>query len=228
MRGHYLMHAFFETPGVITDWAQERGHQFLGTQAYKNEDFPSVQDIDYLVIMGGPQSPRDCKKYSYLQREIDLVAQMIAADKPVIGFCLGAQIIGEALGAPVEKSPEKEIGVFPISLTEAGKKDVLLQGFSDVFDVTHWHSDMPGLTPDCQILATSEGCPQQIIRYRPKVYGFQCHMEMTADAVRSVMENCPEDLSPSPFTQAPEAFLSHDFKRITDKVNVIMDRLISI
>ncbi len=228
MRGHYIMHAFFETPGSITEWAQERGHQFSGTQAYKNDPFPNISDIDYLVIMGGPQSPRDSKKHRYLQREINFVAQMIAADKPVIGFCLGAQVIGEALGAPVEKSPEKEIGVFPISLTEAGKKDVLLKGFSDVFDVTHWHGDMPGLTRDCQVLATSEGCPRQIIRYRPKVYGFQCHMEMNADAVRGVMENCPEDLSPSLFTQTPEAFLSHDFKRITDKVNVIMDRLISI
>src|SRR3546814_5089581 len=102
--------------------------------------------------MGGPQSPLALEEAPYLKDEIELIRKAIHAEKLVIGFCLGAQLIGEALGGKTERSPEREIGIYPVSLTPEGLKDDLFRDFSEIFNVIHWHNDMPGLTKDAQLL----------------------------------------------------------------------------
>src|SRR3990167_675330 len=112
-----------------------------------------------LILMGGPQSPLKIGEFPYLADEIDLIKTAFLQNKRILGFCLGAQLIGEALGAPTGRSPEKEVGVYPVTLTEEGKKDPLLTDLPDNFPVIHWHNDMPGLLEDSALLAYSEGCP---------------------------------------------------------------------
>ena len=107
----------------------------------------------------------------------------------ILGICLGAQLIGEALGASFEHSPNKEIGLFPITLTKDGQQDSHFSDFPKIFNVGHWHGDMPGLTNESKVLATSEGCPRQIIRYAPTIYGFQCHFEFTLEAIDGMIKN---------------------------------------
>ncbi|STD27438.1 glutamine amidotransferase [Enterobacter asburiae] len=93
------------------------------------------------------------------QAEMRLIGRAIEAGKTVIGVCLGSQLIGEALGAAFCHSPEKEIGKFPVRLTDAGKANPLFKDFGHELNVGHWHNDMPGLTPQAKVLAYSEGCP---------------------------------------------------------------------
>jgi GMP synthase (glutamine-hydrolysing) len=196
------MHADFETPGVITSWASDQKYSFTLAKPYREESLPPVETFDFLIVMGGPQSPLHIKEAPYLLDEIKLIQDAIKHNKRVLGFCLGAQLIGEALGAKTERSPEKEMGVYPLSLTEAGKNDLLLEGFSPEFPVIHWHNDMPGLTKESALLAYSAGCPRQIIRYSPLVYGFQCHLEITKEGIEEMIKACPEDLKPSLYTQS--------------------------
>ena len=196
MRIHIILHASFEQPGVIETWALSRKHTISSTHTYRGELLPDPSQIDFLVIMGGPQSPLEADQYPYLRDEILLTKTIIQQKKPVLGICLGAQIIGESFGAKTEKSPDKEVGVFPIQLTEAGKNDFIFKNFPGSFDVMHWHNDMPGITDKCEILAFSEGCPRQIIRYADHVYGLQCHLELTPELVNTMALHCPADFKP--------------------------------
>lgn len=223
-----ITHANFETPGVIEDWANQRKYQFTICKPYKGENCLAHTNFNFLIIMGGPQSPTELEKYPYLKDEIKLVQQAVQENKIALGFCLGAQIIGEALGGKTTKSPEKEIGVFPITLTTEGMNDPLTKDLPLKFPVIHWHNDMPGETKDSVILADSEGCPRQIIRYSNFVYGFQCHMEITKAGIETMIEACPEDFAPSRFTQTPSSLLQQDYESINQIMVQVLDRLLSL
>src|SRR5436190_11462246 len=120
-----ITHADFETPGSIEDWAKSRNYQLNICKPYCGDNCLENEDFDFLMVMGGPQSPLKLEQFPYLKDEITFITNAIQQDKIVLGFCLGAQLIGEALGAKTQRSPEKEIGVFPVTLTEAGKEDPL-------------------------------------------------------------------------------------------------------
>lgn len=222
-----ITHADFETPGVIQTWAQKHHHNLEICMPYKGESCVNSDLFDFLIIMGGPQSPLKINEFPYLKDEILLIQQAIFQNKLVLGFCLGAQLIGEALGAKTEASPSKEIGVFPITLTPEGIQDPLFQSLPRTFPAIHWHNDMPGETKHSEILATSEGCPRQIVRYAPKVYGFQCHLEITKHGIQELIKACPADLSPSLFTQTPDELLTQNYGSIHHNLMIILERLTS-
>ncbi|MDI9638524.1 homoserine O-succinyltransferase [Kamptonema cortianum] len=223
-----ITHADFETPGVIEDWAKERGYGFKICRPYQGENCLSATVFDFLIVMGGPQSPLELEKDPYLKDEITLITQAISRGKIVLGFCLGAQLIGEALGGKTTRSPEKEVGVYPLSLTEEGLNDPLLKGFPKSFSAIHWHNDMPGETKGSVILAFSQGCPRQALRYAPKVYGFQCHLEITKEGIQEMIKACPGDLKPSRFTQTPDELLEQDYSTINQLMIKILDRLVAL
>lgn len=226
----FLLHAPFELPGIIESWASEKGFELSYASPFAGENLPkSNLAIDLIISMGGPQSAAlDLSNYTYLNDEVDLIRNALKASIPVLGFCLGAQLIGEALGARTERSPYKEIGIYPITLTEKGARDPLLQGLPNTFLVPHWHSDMPGLTKEAKILATSSACPRQIIRYLPHAYGFQCHPEMTKQIAQDLINNCLEDFTPGDYIQTPETILSHDFHELNyGHMTRILDNFLS-
>ena len=146
----------------------------------------------------------------------------------MIGVCLGSQLIGEALGAPHAHSPEKEIGKFPIALTAEGLSNPKFAGFGARLEVGHWHNDMPGLTDTAVILATSEGCPRQIVEYGDLVYGFQCHMEFTPEVVELLIAASEAELAAvigRRFVQRPEALCANDYGEMNEKLFGFLDRL---
>jgi GMP synthase (glutamine-hydrolysing) len=209
----FILHAPFELPGFIESWASGKGFKMSYVSPFAGESLLKYNNtIDLIVSMGGPQSAAlDLSNYTYLNEEVVLIRNALKASIPVLGFCLGAQLIGEALGARTERSPYKEIGIYPITLTQEGACDPLLQGLPNTFLVPHWHGDMPGLTKEAKILAASSGCPRQIIRYLPHAYGFQCHPEMTRQTAQELITHCQEDFNPGKYVQAPEEILAHDF-----------------
>jgi GMP synthase (glutamine-hydrolysing) len=228
MRLHYIMHASFETPGVIEQWAKERSFDFDGTPTYSNKKLPASTGIDFLLVMGGPQSPLRMSDYPYLRDEIRLISDMIEQNKPVIGFCLGSQLIAEALGARTLRSPEKEVGFFPIQLTHDGRRDPILREFPKEFEVLHWHHDMPGMPDGAVLLARSAGCPNQAFRFGDRIYGFQFHMEPTQETIKPLLENAAEDLAPSKYTQTPEQILAFDFETMNCRMKYVLDSIVKL
>lgn len=218
----FLLHANFEQPGALIPWAEEEEISYTMHRPFKGEKLPEIDTFDCLIIMGGPQSPRSIAQYPYLTDEIELIKDSLANDKLVVGFCLGAQLIGEAFGAKTEKSPNKEIGVFSIRLKE---EDAVLQGLPKVMQVMHWHEDMPGLTEDAVVLADSEGCPRQIVRYSDKAYGFQCHPEPLNEDVARMVKHCENDLQPDRYVQSKEELLAVDFSHMHQYLYTLMNNL---
>lgn len=199
---------------------------------YQGDPLPEeLGGTDLLIIMGGPQSPattrEECPWFD-AQAEKALISRAIEAGKTVIGVCLGSQLIGEALGAAFCHSPEKEIGKFPVRLTDAGKANPLFEGFGSVLNVGHWHNDMPGLTPQAKVLAYSEGCPRQIVQYSERVYGFQCHMELTPEVVELLIEHSQNDLLRAGefrFVETAEKLRSHDYREMNQVLFSFLDKL---
>lgn len=191
------MHESFESPGAIENWIRINNCEVSYTRLYDSEKFPEEINFDFLIIMGGPQSPEttleECP-YFDSEKEISFISKAIEQGKFLLGICLGAQMIGEALGANVERSPNREIGLYEITLTTDGKLDPIIGKFPENFMVGHWHGDMPGLTNDSKVLATSQGCPRQIVRYSHKIYGFQCHFEFTPEAIDGMIKHSENEL----------------------------------
>ena len=234
MKVHFVLHETFEVPGAYLKWAQERGHQVTTTKVYENEALPeTVDEIDFLIVMGGPQSPdedREAFPYYDPQAEIQLIQKAIKADRYIVGVCLGAQLLSVAYGAEYEHSPEREIGVFPITLTEAGLKDEHVKVLGPTLMTGHWHGYMPGLTEDAIVLATSQGCPRQIIRFSPKHYAFQAHLEFDPEAVEllivadgeEVLEEQSKNLT---YVQKPEAIRNYAYREMNAKLYAFLDSL---
>lgn len=234
MKLHIITHESFEDPGAILNWIQERGHTVTYTKLYEGDIFPEILDFDFLVVMGGPQSPattlEECPHFN-AKKEIDFIKKAIEQGKLLLGVCLGAQMIGEALGAKFDHSPNREIGVFPVILTNDGKSDSIFSTFPETFLVGHWHGDMPGLTPESKVLATSEGCPRQIVKYSPKIYGFQCHFEFTPDAIDGMIINSAHELDEYkdlPYIESADVLRGHDYKPINTLLFSFLDEFIKL
>jgi GMP synthase (glutamine-hydrolysing) len=223
MHVHFIIHEKYEGPGALTLWANDREYKQSHTFLYSGESLPQTQDFDLLVVLGGPQSPltsiEQCA-YFDVHSEVNFIKESIKAGKAILGVCLGAQLIGEALGATFEPSPHTEIGYFPITLSEAGKQNALLQHFQSNEVVGHWHNDMPGMTTNSKILAYSEGCPRQIVVYSDIVYGFQCHLEFTKQSVQGLIEFAFDEqmIGAEKWVQCPAQIIQTD----TIKMNYLL------
>lgn len=231
MRIHFIVHESFEAPGAYELWAKSHGHSISYSRVYEGEQLPkSPEGIDFLIVMGGPQSPAttldECPHFD-AAAEKSFISRSIDAGCAVVGVCLGSQLIGEALGASFEHSPEKEIGKFPIRLSQDGLSNDKFKHFGPSLEVGHWHNDMPGLTADAKVLAYSVGCPRQIIEYSKLVYGFQCHMEFNKHVIDLLIASDPtlETLAEHKFVQQAEMLRENDYSDMNAKLFVFLDKL---
>ena len=236
MKVHFVLHETFEVPSAYLKWALARGHHITSTKVYEKEPLPETIDgIDFLIVMGGPQSPDEDKAnfpYYDPKAELAFMKEAIAADIYIVGVCLGAQLLSVAYGAKYERSPEREIGIFPITLTEAGLKDEHVKKLGPTLITGHWHGDMPGLTEDAVVLATSQGCPRQIIRFSPKHYAFQAHLEFDPEAVELLItadgeEQLREHSEKLSFVQTPEELRGNDYSEMNAKLYAFLDSLVN-
>lgn len=233
MKVHFIIHEAFEGPGAFSTWVKENNYVASSTKVYLGESLPSnCQFIDVLIVLGGPQCPetseQDCH-YFKKDEEVSFIRSCINSGKAVVGVCLGAQLIGEALGAVFEKSPNKEIGFFPIVLTKDGAEHPKLEHFNQREVVGHWHNDMPGLTPTSKILASSVGCPRQIVEYSNLVYGFQCHLEFTSELITELIENSHDEfdiVDSQKYVQKPEYIAASDCYSMNSLLMNFMNKLV--
>ena len=131
-----------------------------------------------LVILGGPMNVDETDRHPYLSHEVELIQEAIHKGLPVLGICLGAQLVAKALGTKVMRNREKEIGWYDLHLTPEGKKDPVLKNFKPNEKMFQWHGDTFEIPKGCLHLASSPLCENQAFRYNNNVYGFQFHMEV--------------------------------------------------
>ena len=139
---------------------------------------PSIDGYHGLVLLGGPMSVHDGERHPHLDVEVELVQRALDRGIPVLGICLGAQLIARALGARVEPNHEKEIGWYDVTVTAEAREDPLLSHFEIPERIFQWHGDTFEIPRGAVHLATSSVCSNQAFRYGDNVYGLQFHLEV--------------------------------------------------
>jgi GMP synthase-like glutamine amidotransferase len=225
MRIAVLQHVEFEGPAAVADWAAERGFSLHSYQLWRDPTLPSVCDFDMLTVMGGPMSANDEARLGWLGPEIALVREAIAADKTVLGICLGAQIIAKALGARVYAGSAKEIGWFPVQ--RAAGAYPFFDGLPDSFTTFHWHGETFDLPHEATLLAKSKITETQAFAVGPRVLGLQFHMEATEQSVRALLKGAAHEIGHGVFEQQPATILTrlHQCARLRPLLDTVLGRL---
>lgn len=154
---------------------------------------PSIDGVSGLVLMGGPMSVND--PLPWIPKITRLVEQAVAADVPVLGHCLGGQLISKALGGVITKNPVKEIGWLPVNRVDSPLANQWLNGLPPVFEVFHWHGETFSLPTGATRILASRDCANQAFVIG-KTLAFQCHVEMTAEMVREWTRVSVDEISP--------------------------------
>jgi GMP synthase (glutamine-hydrolysing) len=182
-------HVPFEDVGLIAPALAARGIDIVYADAFRStEAQPDWQSAAGLLFMGGPMSAND--DLPYIRRELAILEAAVAAQRPVLGVCLGAQLLARALGARITRNPVKEIGWAPVCWTEAARQDPLFAGLPSPATVFHWHGETFDLPEGARLLASSDACENQAFRFGSTVYGLQFHVEVTPGMISAW---CRED-----------------------------------
>lgn len=225
LRIHHLQHVPYEGLGSMQSALEARQHQLTATHLYLGQGLPKVQDLDWLIVMGGPMSVSDESLYPWLKEEKKLILQVLQAGKKVLGICLGAQLIAEALGAHVYPNPQPEIGWFGIERTATAADTFLASALPPRGEVFHWHSDTFDLPEGATALAHSETCKNQGFVVGEQVVALQFHLEITVAGARALIADAPYALKrPGDYIQPAQEMLAKP-KRFAE-INRIMARVL--
>ena len=184
-------HVPFEGAGLLETALDARGIHVEYVDLYDGSTLPETSDAAALVFLGGPMSVND--DLQYLRIEENVIRLAIERRQPVLGICLGAQLIARAAGARVYRNSTKEIGWFDIHLTDRGASDPVFAGIERSESVFHWHGETFDLPAGAELLASSERCVHQAFKLGDRTYGLQFHLEVTPEMIADWMRqdaNC--------------------------------------
>lgn len=224
MHIHYLQHVPFEGIAGIGEWAAERGHTVSGTRLFDRE-FEHPGDFDMLVIMGGPMNVYEEAEYPWLVEEKRLIAQAVEEGKLVLGVCLGAQLLADALGGPVTRGREPEIGWYPVTLTPEARDVAAFAAMPERFTPLHWHGDTFAIPPGAVRLASSEACENQAFAtHDGRAIGLQFHLEATRESWVGLIEACADELKqPGEWVSPAGMMIAHPFGDIRELLFALLD-----
>ncbi len=198
-------HVPHELLGTLNPLLKKSGFRIKYVNFGRHPHFkPTLQGYDGLIILGGPMNCDEVEKYPYLAHEVDFIRKALDEKMPILGICLGAQLMARALGAKVVPNGQKEIGWYPLTLTEEGKKDPLLRHLNGIKQVFQWHGDTFDIPNGASHLASSPLCKNQAFRFSNKAYALQFHLEVDQAMIERWLK--------VPTNQAELEFL-------TDKIN---------
>lgn len=207
---HIIQHVSFEPAGMITDWAKLHQYSLSYSFLFEKEIYwPAVNNVDMLVILGGPMGVNEEDKFEWLKEEKRFIKDVIAADKIVLGICLGSQLLAEALGAKVYPASEKEIGFFPVTKTTAGKTDKVFAAVPENWNVFHWHGDTFDLPEGASHLFTSAACVQQVFS-KGKCTGIQFHPEVDTALLQSMITSERHELIKAKYVQTEDEIMNNN------------------
>ncbi|QDA58632.1 type 1 glutamine amidotransferase [Hymenobacter jejuensis] len=205
MRIHCLQHISFETPGSILEWAEQHGCELTVTRLFESEpSFPDPAQFDLLIVLGGAMSVHDEAVFPWLRAEKALLRTAIELGKRVLGICLGAQLLAEALGGRVYANAEPEIGFLPIQFAPEAAQHPVFRHVSLASTVMHWHGETFSLPASATVLASSQACENQAFAYGTKIVGVQFHPELTETILDQMLTHDAHELIPAPFVQTEQ------------------------
>jgi len=189
MRITAFQHVPFETPAMIGDWAAARDHRLTSLPLYQGG--PPDGEADLLVILGGPMGVGDQAAHPWLTAEKEAIRAAIDRGQPVLGICLGAQLIAAALGAAVTPMGMREIGWMPVTLADHRLWDAA----PNPLTVLHWHGDRFAMPAGAVSLAGSAMCAEQAFLWQEHVLALQFHLEMDRDATAGILAHCADEIA---------------------------------
>lgn len=198
MRIHVLQHVAFEGLGCIEAWLENRHAIVTFTRFFESDALPNLDDVDFIIALGGPMSVNDEDRFPWLADEKQFLAKAIQENKIVLGICLGCQLIASALGAKVYPNRDQEIGWFPVHFQLKTATSLIFPGAMEVF---HWHGDTFDLPKGARLLASSIACRNQAFQIGRRVVGLQFHLEITPKSVAAMLENGRHELLTQSFIQ---------------------------
>jgi GMP synthase-like glutamine amidotransferase len=186
-----ILHASFEGPGLIEEVGRQRGIEFVHVRSYAGEPIPDYHDLAGVISMGGPMGVGDAEDIPALETEMGLLWVAVDQGLPVLGVCLGAQLLAAALGADVTTGRYQENGCGAVVLTQEGVEDPVLGPAGETIPVLHWHRDTFGIPKGAVRLAYTSAYRNQAFRVGTKAYGFQFHVELTPELVAGFTPHFP-------------------------------------
>lgn len=223
MRAHYLQHVAFEGLGSIEVWLQNAGYEISSTQFFNSEELPEIEDIDLLIVMGGPMSVNDVLEHPWLVTEKEFIRSVVKAEKQVLGICLGAQLIANAMGGEVFPNSVKEIGWYQVEAVKSQSNFVFQ--FPEKTEAFHWHGETFSLAKGAVQIAKSKGCKNQAFQIGNNVIGLQFHLETTPKSAQDIVENSREELVEGEYIQSEEEILSAPKERYSS-INSLMGSIL--
>jgi GMP synthase-like glutamine amidotransferase len=221
MHAVILQHHPIEGPGSLAPWLARHATTKQIVRLDDGEVCPAPDAVDLLIILGGPMSVNDEGEFPWLVAEKVFIRQIIDRQRPVLGICLGSQLIASALGAEVKPNPHKEIGWLPIEGLAVNAPLTLPS--TTVFQ---WHGDTFDLPVGASLLARSEACVHQAFLYKDNVLALQFHLEATPELVQRFIETGSDEFVDAPFIQSPQEILGASAD-LYDAGNLLLEELLN-
>ncbi|MET0290859.1 MAG: gamma-glutamyl-gamma-aminobutyrate hydrolase family protein [Steroidobacteraceae bacterium] len=179
-----FQHVAAEPLGTLHARIRARGHRVRFHNFQRDPDAqPNVDSYQGLIVLGGPMNVEDRHCIPHLNAELRAIEETLRQGKPVLGICLGAQLLAHVLGAPVKRHVQQEIGWYDLHTTDEGRGDPVLGHLGERAPVFQWHGCTFGLPSEAVQLARTDTCEQQAFRYGSNAYGFQFHLEADAPMI---------------------------------------------
>ncbi|MGH8076763.1 MAG: type 1 glutamine amidotransferase [Lysobacter sp.] len=185
-----FQHVAAEPLGTLDPLIRRRGHRVRFTNFERHPDAqPNTDRYRGLIVLGGPMNVGDQASRPHLRTELLAIERMLAQGKPVLGICLGAQLLAHVLGAPIRRIPQPEIGWHRLETTAAGRADPVLSHLGESASVFQWHGYHFEVPQGASHLARTDSCEQQAFRWGDNAYGFQFHLEMDEHLIERWLAN---------------------------------------